>query len=530
MTDAQAQAGRERAAAALKAHVATAARALRGAGFMVEVSHCETGFFFLGRLQGDDGERWEAVSKWVADLALYRAKAPEEDGGDWPDRRLDETNIVDASGRAFGHDALLRMLIASTGAGPAGSFIPAECWGGRGEWKADNCFLAFDDTLSLSADEPFAALVERAPIIMAWARIAAIRDRAWGDRVAGYDADLGTLAALLEQAKRVAEPRPEDRTRFVVAGVLPAAKVTLLFGEGAAGKGTIALHVAAAIGTGDAAVLGRAIHPDFRGGAAVYLAAEDDDAEMFERMGRLADAGMDAISVRIITKRRGMSLRAALLEARALPGLAVVVIDPATTWMEDFGTASDDKPTSAFMEELRIFAEETGAAILVIHHPPKAPRRRTAGWMTPRGSQVWVDRARVLLSFEQVPGGAVVTVQKSNLRGAPKGDVLRLSFDPATGMHHPRAGGEAAALGIAATDPAVADDAAAILPAMARLAADGQKVTRTGKGSLYGRRMHRPDSVPEVDGWPRARCAAAIECGIAAGLFRDDPAAGIVPV
>lgn len=531
MTDQKAQAGRERSAAALKAQVVHAARALRGAGFMVEVSQCETGLFFLGRLQDDDGEHWVAVSKWVCDLGLYRAKAGEDDGGDYPAKRLDDTNIVDVGGRAFGHDALMRMLTASTGAGPTGGFMPAECWGGWGGCEAGNCFLSFDDTLALSADDPFAALVERAPIIMAWVRIAAIRRRAWGDRAAGYDADLGVLAALLEQAKRIASPRAEDRTRFVVTGLLPAGKVALLMGEAGGGKSTLALHVGAAIGSGDVVVLGRTIHPEFRGGAIVYLAAEDDDAELCERMGRLAGAGMDAVSVRLVTKRRGMKLVAALQEVRKMPNVAAVVIDPLPAWLPEFRGSEEGERVGALMDELRIFAEETGAAVLGILHPTKPPRRRTVGWMTPSGSQVWVNRARLLLSFEQVPRGAVVTVQKSNLRDAPKGDVLNLSFDPETGMHNPRPGAAAATVrGGAAADPEMLADAVAILPAMARLAADDQKVTRTGKGSLYGRHMHRSDCVPEVDGWPRARCVAAVECGLAAGLFRADPAAGIVPV
>ncbi|MBR0661193.1 AAA family ATPase [Neoroseomonas oryzicola] len=542
MSDKQAEAAWRRCAARTAEHADLAGRALEAAGFMVVRSNCGRAVFFLGRLQDADRARGDVVDEWLDDLGGFKPAAGRLSDGD--EDRLTRRGLMDRTGEAAAPDAILRAL---AGASRFVALAPVDLID-----SARLCGSVFNFPPELAVDpaRPFEALCGLAPEVMSVERLDAHRQSVWGAdrqrvvrdgdgriwpwterRTPRNGASLLALVARLEQTKRIAAPRPEDRTRFVVEGILPMAAVSLITGPAGSGKSTLALQLLAEVANGGGATMGREIGADFRGRGVVYLSGEDNEAAVSGRLARLFDAGLAADFVHVVHKAPGMSLGKALDEARSLPNVAVVIVDPAGVWMEEYGTANEDKPVNAFLERLRLFAEETGAAVVVIHHPAKRLGSRQPKHEPPRGSQAWIDRVRLSISFVRKAGGAALTIEKSNLDAAPVGRVLALDYDPATGLYRAALAGAAAAVpdvqGGAATSPATDADAEVVIAGVARLTEAGHKVTRTGKASLFERHQHKPANVPEVEGWSRSRCAEAVEAALTAGRIVADPKAGL---
>jgi RecA-family ATPase len=319
-------------------------------------------------------------------------------------------------------------------------------------------------------------------------------------------------------------------------------RASLFIGSGGEGKGTWLLQLLAGASSGAADVFGLPIHPDFHGGNVVLLAGEDDQGELEDRMDRMRSGGVDASGVVCIRRERGKTLTAALAEARQVPNLAAVVVDPAGRWMHgEFGGDAEEVAVNALYALVDGFARDTGAAVIVVHHLPKASAVQRGGPVvareTPRGTEAWRDAFRQVVTFRKnpkdEPPGARLHLEKSNIASAPPGAILRFNYDPATLLHRVVAEAPGSAIKAPLSKPTAGDagDVEDVVAAVARLVGGEtpSKVSRTGKAGLFERNQRPRDRVPEVDGWPRARVEAAVSAALDARVLTADPKLGLRP-
>lgn len=194
----------------------------------------------------------------------------------------------------------------------------------------------------------------------------------------------GTKPPLALPFQRAGEFDIGTTRSHVVAGLLSAATLAVLFGEPGAGKSYIALHLALAIARG-----GPFLGHSTNGGAALYLACEgadglansiaaarqsrdfEDDLPLGLVRGGVALNGRDgggALSV-VETIR-------ALEEKVGKPCRLVIVDTLARTLVEDENSSAD---MGQFISACEQICENTGVAFLAIHHSGKNPSKGGRG-------------------------------------------------------------------------------------------------------------------------------------------------------
>ena len=264
----------------------------------------------------------------------------------------------------------------------------------------------------------------------AWsAKLRDIVDReAWADGERLFAAEDGRTAARPESVQLVRWrdlPQPEPR-RWVVTNWIPSGCLTLLTGAGGAGKSVLALQLAAAV----AAVASRSA--DWIEGAtpaevaldaaatgpAVYACWEDDAAEIARRLAAMSGphaAWVNPAASLYLAALRGRgplwqaagrytladrtALAAGLLSAvdsLAAPP-ALVVLDSLAAIYAD--SEIDRRSVRAFLAWLDSWAEATGAAVVIVAHPPK-----TAG-AEYSGSTDWLAGVRSMIALSKESHG-----------------------------------------------------------------------------------------------------------------------------
>ena len=223
------------------------------------------------------------------------------------------------------------------------------------------------------------------------------------------------------------------------AGWLPSGRLAMLTGEGGAGKSRLALQLACAV-AGEGGAEARWVMPSDRlatacgpvvaleePGTVAYIGWEDETAEARRRLrwlrdgglstaggngGRLhyldaagaglgalwgpADGGSGHTSTQGAPTEDGLAVRAWL---ESLDGLALVVIDPLAA---AYGSNENDRAlVRQFLAHWNGWAAESGAAVLLVAHPPKTGA-------TFSGSTDWRNGVRALwtLTNERAPGFA----------------------------------------------------------------------------------------------------------------------------
>lgn len=174
--------------------------------------------------------------------------------------------------------------------------------------------------------------------------------------------------------------------------------MTLMVGSPGDGKSQISLDVTARVTMGTAwPDGGRAPQ-----GSVLVLSAEDSVGDVIRP--RLEAAGADLKRVHVIEavrdrdgRERTFDLAADLASlkrlVRQLNDVAVVIVDPITSYM---GTKIDSHRTTdvrSVLEPLQRFADEVGVAVLAISHPPKAAQGKAINAAT--GSLAFVAAARL---------------------------------------------------------------------------------------------------------------------------------------
>lgn len=214
----------------------------------------------------------------------------------------------------------------------------------------------------------------------------------------------------------------EESFEFLVDGLIPRGAVILIAAPGGTGKSSVAhkLCVQAAIDWNEdeePTWLGSRVNKEYCHGICVYFSGEDGPAIINAR-GALFDP--EGRAKRLMFQRtdfgeEGTTLAQFLKRLARMPDVPVVVIDPARKYLE--GDETDSEVVSNFFEAIEEFAISKKAAVIVVHHLEKGADPKSARDVLEllRGSQVFIDRPRVVLGMYRDGPNTCIGLSKCNI-------------------------------------------------------------------------------------------------------------------
>lgn len=217
----------------------------------------------------------------------------------------------------------------------------------------------------------------------------------------------------------------EGGFEFLVHGLIPRGSIVLLAGTGGTGKSSIAHKLCCLAATDwredeQPMWLGQPVVKANAKGICVYFSGEDGPAiinarnEIFDpekRANRLMFQRMDFKN----KKGEEISFAEFLDRLRTMPEVPLLVIDPARKYLT--GDEDDAAVVSEFFEAIERFAHEKNASVIVVHHLSKGARPQSARDVLDelRGSQVFIDRPRVVIGMFREGPKTIVGLGKCNI-------------------------------------------------------------------------------------------------------------------
>ena len=236
---------------------------------------------------------------------------------------------------------------------------------------------------------------------------------------------------------------------FVIERLAPAGEVTLFTGPGSAGKSLLGQQLC----TVSAGALGSCLGLAVAAGPAIYATCEDTAEHLHFRQERLCEA-LNVPMVSLADKLHLVSLRGELdneLEGRdekgnyspsaaydrlaatiKATGAKLVVLDNVAHLFS--GNENDRHDVTQFVNLLNRLARDTGAAVLLIGHPPKSSNplavahdySGSTAWLNAVRSQIKIDTPRDADGSVLDRDARVLTIGKANY--APKGDGINFRW------------------------------------------------------------------------------------------------------
>ncbi len=220
----------------------------------------------------------------------------------------------------------------------------------------------------------------------------------------------------------------DETFEFFAKGWIPKAAVTVLVATGGTGKSSLAhrLAVLASIDWRDdepnPMFLGSEIDKENCKGLAVYLSGEDSAAIVNARAKMIDPEGR---STRLLLKCSNEfdpnpdgsegTLADFLHYLDKLPDVAICVIDPARKYL--IGDEDDAEVVGDFFEAIEEFAVKKNCAMIVVHHMTKGAKPKDSRDMLDllRGSQVFIDRPRVVIGLYRDNAHTIAGLAKNNI-------------------------------------------------------------------------------------------------------------------
>lgn len=174
----------------------------------------------------------------------------------------------------------------------------------------------------------------------------------------------------------VADAMTATQGAYLIKGILAAGELGVMFGEPACGKSFLGLHVAYALAQGRR-IFGRRVVP-----SPVLYAALEGEGGMAKRVRALKAGHGDAPSFRYIAQSLPLgedkTFADDIVKAVRETGARLVVIDTLARAMAglDENTSADMGAMVMIFDKVR---QETGAAVLVVHHSGKDKGRGARG-------------------------------------------------------------------------------------------------------------------------------------------------------
>jgi hypothetical protein len=211
--------------------------------------------------------------------------------------------------------------------------------------------------------------------------------------------DLSAVGKAL-QSLRVQE-RIADTPNFLVEGLVPKDAITLMLGVTGAGKSGMLLELACDAAMGRAEWHGHKLNAGHN--FVVYIFGEDSPQEIKRRVKLLCGGKHPPLLKLIPYDARPIQ---DLLADPELVGnqIDLLAVDPARKFFKGDEDSSDS--VSAFFNEVENFTRQKQCATIVSHHLRRtaAPRNIHDVPDSMRGSQVFLDRARVTLALHRAGG------------------------------------------------------------------------------------------------------------------------------
>ena len=209
---------------------------------------------------------------------------------------------------------------------------------------------------------------------------------------------------------------------FLVKGWIPRGAVTIIGATGGTGKSSLAhnLAVKAAIDyrpdEARPAWLGSEIDTSASQGLCIYFSGEDGPAIVHARAKVFDPEGR---ANRLMFQRtdlgEGGTLATFLKRLMKMPDVPLIVIDPARKYLT--GDENDAGAVSEFFEAIEEFAIRKNSAMVVVHHLVKGAKVKHVSdiYDLLRGSQVFIDRARVVIGMYRDGQYTVAGLAKNNI-------------------------------------------------------------------------------------------------------------------
>jgi RecA-family ATPase len=206
--------------------------------------------------------------------------------------------------------------------------------------------------------------------------------------------------------------RPIQRRRFLAGEAIPMGQVTDLRGDGKTGKSTLAIQLCVAAAAG-CPWLGMPVET----GPAIYLASEDDEAEVHRRLQAIATEcrlpddklsnfhvwplAIDDPALVVVEKNKLVPTRRwwELVAKVEAVGPVVVVLDSRADVFA--GEEMNRQQVRTFVGMLRGLAIKTGAAVVLLSHPSLSGMADGTG---NSGSTHWTNAVRSVLYLQRPKG------------------------------------------------------------------------------------------------------------------------------
>jgi hypothetical protein len=209
---------------------------------------------------------------------------------------------------------------------------------------------------------------------------------------------------------------------FLVDGWIPKGAVTVIGASGGTGKSSLAHNLAVKAakdypaGAPAPTWLNSKINLENAKGIIVYLSGEDGPAIVHAR-AKVFDPKGESHRLMVMRTDFGddTNLAAFLKRLSKLPDVSLVVIDPARKYLT--GDEDDASVVSDFFEAIEEFAINRNAAVVVVHHLAKSakPTHISDIYDLLRGSQVFIDRPRVVIGMYREGPYVVAGLSKNNI-------------------------------------------------------------------------------------------------------------------
>jgi RecA-family ATPase len=226
--------------------------------------------------------------------------------------------------------------------------------------------------------------------------------------------------------------RPQAK-HFAIERLAPLAEVTLFTGPGSAGKSLLGQQLATCAAAG-LSCLGLAVIP----GPAIYLTCEDDADQLHWRQAHICDAlgvpmatlagKLNLISLRggldnaltIDAAERGKPVPspsyARLVQTIEASGAKLAILDNLAHLFT--GNENDRGDVTRFVNLLNRLAGTTGAAILLLGHPPK-PGRPNDVAHDYSGSTAWLNAVRSQFKIDHERDGEGTLAEMPPIMSVP---------------------------------------------------------------------------------------------------------------
>lgn len=212
---------------------------------------------------------------------------------------------------------------------------------------------------------------------------------------------------------------------FLVHGLIPRGSIVLMAGTGGTGKSSLAHKLCCLAATDwrddeQPMWLGQPLNKELSKGICIYFSGEDGPAiisarnEIFDPEKR---AGRLMFQRTHFTNPKGDEVNFAefLGRLKNMPEVPLLVVDPARKYLT--GDEDDSAVVSEFFEAIEKFAHERNSAVIVVHHLSKGAKPKSARDVLDelRGSQVFIDRPRVVIGMFREGPKTIVGLGKCNI-------------------------------------------------------------------------------------------------------------------